>query len=221
MAKWKKIYPDSETLPHIKESDKCRHLMEYIKGGGYKASTANDLISNFKKGYYNSNGEKRSSTELKYREKAIKQFADDLYEFLKRAPQGKLVNISFIPTSKSKKYPKYDDRFELVCEKLSEKFKGDSRFLFKNPIEILNSREQSSRTNEFRGEDYIQKLKDNFSWVWNYFKIPDFFLVFDDVITTGAQFRAYSDFICDNMNTSPRVGGLFWAKAIEKEIQAD
>lgn len=216
MTKWKKIYPDTDTLPHIKESDKCGHLMEYIKGGGYKASKTNDLILNFKKSYYNSDGEKKSSIELGHKEEAIRKFADDLYELLKNSPQEKLVNISFIPTSKSKQDPEYDDRFKLVCKKLSERFKGDTRFLFKNPIEILNSRVQSSRTNEFRGEEYIQKLKNNFSWVWSHSKRPDIFLVLDDVINTGAQFRAYSGFVLENMQNPPQIIGLFWAKAVEK-----
>ena len=217
MAKWEKIRPDPETLRHIKESDKCHHLMEYTKRGGWEASAANSLISNFKKGYFNPDGKKRSPAEIKYREDTIRQFADDLYQFLKKAPQEKLVNISFIPTSKSKKDPKYDDRFELVCKKLSEKFKNDPRFLLKNPIEILKSRKQSSMTSEIRDERYVQKSKNNFSWVWNHSKTPDFFLVFDDVITTGAQFRAYSDLIVENVPNSLIIG-LFWAKAVEKDF---
>ena len=221
--KWGKIRPDPETLRHIKESDECYHLMEYTKRGGWEASAANSLISNFKKGYFYPDGKERDSEQKYYREKAIRQFADDLYQaaddlyqFLKKAPQEKLVNISFIPTSKSKKDPKYDDRFELVRKKISEKFKNDSRFLFKNPIEILKSRKQSSMTSEIRDERYVQKSKNNFSWVWNHSKTPDFFLVFDDVITTGAQFRAYSDLIVENIPNSPIIG-LFWTKAVEKD----
>ena len=82
----------------------------------------------------------------------------------------------------------------------------------------LQSREQSSMTGEIRDERYVQKLKNNFSWVWNHSKNPDFFLVFDDVITTGAQFRAYSDFVLENMKNPPRIVGRLWAKAIEEEV---
>ena len=139
----------------------------------------------------------------------------------KNCSSRKIVNVSFIPTSKSKKDPKYDDRFELVREKLLKKFKGDSRFLFENPIEILNSREQSSMTDEIRGERYVQKLKNNFLRVWDHSKNPDFFLVFDDVITTGSQFRAYSDFVLENMKNPPRIIGRLWAKAIEKEVSSN
>ena len=64
-------------------------------------------------------------------------------------------------------------------------------FCFKNPIEILNSRE------------------------------PDFLVVFDDVINTGAQFRAYSDFILENIQNPPRIIDRLWVKAIEKEFPSN
>ena len=47
---------------------------------------------------------------------------------------------------------------------------------------------------------------------------PDILIVFDDVITTGSQFRAYSEFVFENMKKLPNMIGLFWCKAIEKEI---
>lgn len=41
--------------------------------------------------------------------------------------------------------------------------------------------------------------------------MPEFILVFDDVLTTGAHFRAFKDFLIQSGYTG-KVYGLFWAK---------
>ena len=104
----------------------------------------------------------------------------------------------------------------MVCAKLKKEFQNQLSFHF--PIEVIHSRAQSSRSGHVRDEKYIAELKKSFSWIGFPLKEPDILIIIDDVITTGAQFRAYKEFLLENIQKKPeRIIGLFWAKAIKLE----
>ena len=212
MAQWKRV-TEKDHITYIEESDKCGYYMEYTIGGGWKASEANRLILNFKKDlkmmrnpYY----------EIEHRDDAITQFAKDLSKpisLILKKYSNSIINISFIPTSTSKKDPNYNDRFELVCQKLKDEFQNKISFHF--PIEVIESRPNSSGRNQIRDRDYIKDLKKNFFWQEFPKEEPNILIIFDDVITSGSQFRAYKEFLIENINKKPsKIIGIFWAKAI-------
>ena len=189
--------------------------MEYIKGGGWQASPANSLIYNFKKDLKKINESQYIESQKRYRKDAIDRFYKDLSDPMSIILQKykKSINISFIPTSKSKKDSEYNDRFELVCKKLKAKFQNNISFHF--PIEVITSRKKSSQRQEFRGKERIKELKDNFCWINFPSNEPGTLVIFDDVITTGSQFKAYKEFLLEKMKKEPKIIGLFWAKAIQ------
>ena len=59
-----------------------------------------------------------------------------------------------------------------------------------------------------------KKIKGNYCW--NGFAdnmAPETLVVFDDVLTTGSHFRAFSDFIREN-GFKGKVRGIFWARCV-------
>ena len=131
------------------------------------------------------------------------------------------LNISFIPTSKSKNDPDYSDRFEEVVNQLKSLIQSPS-ISFHQPIEIKEARPEASSSHEYRGDDFVKKIQDNF--IWKEFPDdlkPDVFILFDDIINTGAQFKACKQFLLDNtkkQSNPVQIIGLFWAKAVDNKI---
>lgn len=218
--KWKKLinysdddiqsFVDVTTFRHIVRDDKCFYLMEWIKKGGYH-SKANSLILNFK------NLPKATRQNPRYhKDNAIKQFAKDLFFPLEQIIEkysGKSIFCFFIPSSTSQNDTNYDDRFERVCNHLKNKFQD--KIHFKQPIKVKNSRERSSKSEEFRGDSYVKSIKESFSWEGLH-TTPDVIVIFDDVITAGSQFRACKELILEKTQNNSLIIGLFWSKAIQK-----
>jgi hypothetical protein len=93
--------------------DECYYLLEYTKGGGYKASATNQLITNLKKG-----NDKKGLPEYHYKAEAIETAAYNLRNTLNQAlvEQATLVPI---PPSACKTDPNYDDRMTKVLQALT------------------------------------------------------------------------------------------------------
>ncbi len=215
--KWQKIRTGSNTMDdlinirtfrHIDPDDNCFHLMEWIKGGSYKDSEANSRILNFK------NPPKAQGSNLRYyKDKAIKQFAKDLYcpiESIIKKYQEESICVSFIPSSVSSSDGEYDDRFEKICALLCKKF---SKIHCEQAIRVTESRNKSAQGGKPRDDEYVEKIKQSFTWD-GFSHTPSAIIIFDDVITTGLQFKAYKKLIRENLNNDPIIIGLFWAKAV-------
>ena len=104
---------------YLTEADQCFFFREYTANKDYDYSDyseTNSLIWNFKKRL-----DKKGTSEWKYKEKAIKQIAEEFRESLKAKWFEKYTLVP-IPPSKSKEDPLYDDRAEEFRESLKAKW---------------------------------------------------------------------------------------------------
>ena len=198
---WKRIEPLN--LPrYIKNNDSCFHARDYISGGGYTSCETNQLISNFKKPL----SKKKKEKEWWHRNQAVRTFKSEVAQFFMNPKiKTKLNTITAIPSSKIKDHSEYDNRFEDLFNEL----KKTNLNLFEEwPVKIKNNIEASHRG----GERTPESIKANYIWEGFKKRDPKILFVFDDIITTGAHFRAMSDFLRDNKYEGYIVG-LIWARA--------
>lgn len=185
-----------ETLPNPPSNldlnqDTCYFAREFISGGGFAFGT-NQLIFNFKKG-----PEKKGTVEWSYKESAVKQFAAEL-------PFKKPSTIAFIPTSKRRDDTRYDPRFDMLADELGLLCPFIS---IEEPIEIAASREAVHYQHGPRSvADYLTTYR----WIGFRNQPVDRLIVVDDVLTSGAQFKAYKATVqkhCPELD----VIGVFWS----------
>ena len=87
---------EKQHLSHLKPDDIWVYARKYKSGTGYKGGQTNSLVLNFKK-----SPSKRGTHEWSYREKAIKQFKEDVEPLLKTNPYSGVLTA--VPSSKTNK----------------------------------------------------------------------------------------------------------------------
>ena len=195
--KWKKC--EQGQVFHLKENDFLVYAREFVSGKGYQGGLTNSLILNFKKPPY----KKENPPEWKHREKAVKQFAKEIELLLRSIKRAVLTAI---PSSNKKDHPKYDNRFE---DLFIEILKSHPEWIIEWPVEIKENIEPSHISKE-KNPDVLKK---NYFWKGFKNKEPEALYIFDDIMTTGAHFRAMSDFLRENQYKG-KIIGICWAKAV-------
>lgn len=186
-----------ENFPcRLDESDDCYYARDYISEGGYQASEANDLITNFKK-----SPEKKGRPEWKYKEKAIKRFATEIAYI----PNIEEFYVTCIPSSKAKGDPNYDSRLEDTVRYLKQ---------IKPGVEIgfPFSIKKSMTAAHYGGSRDVDQIYSNLLWSHIKSKKSNIVLI-DDVLTTGAHFKACKKLILEKIPKA-NVIGLFWARTV-------
>ena len=169
---------------------------EYKSQLGYGGSRTNRLILNFKKSPL-----KEGTREWQYRAEAIKMFAREIEKLFK--PKSTAA-ITAIPSSKPRAHPEYDNRFENLFQEL---LKTRPQLNIEWPVEIRKMI-PSSHHGGTRDPDDIKR-----NYIWKGFKSsPERLGILDDVLTTGAYFRAMSDFLKDN-GYKGQIIGIFWSRS--------
>lgn len=192
---WKKI--EQHDLPrYLTPGDVCYHAREYIAGGGWQASEANQLILNFKKG-----PEKKATGEWYWKVRAIEQFAREVADL-----SLKDFCLVAIPTSKPNGHPQHDERFYLM---LGELHRLRPKWHIEEPI----VRAAPCQAQHEGGNRSIHAARRTMRWE-GFEAIPSkgVFLI-DDVLTWGTNFKACQQMIREHHPDLP-VGGLFWARTI-------
>ena len=190
---------EEQHLPHIKPDDIWVYAREYQSGTGYEGGPTNSLVLNLKK-----SPSKRGRREWSYREKAIKQFKEDVEPLLKTNPYSGVLTA--VPSSKTKDHPEYNNRFEDLFRELLQSL---PRWLVEWPVEIKEDQEPV----HLSGERNLELFKQNYIWKGFKNKEPKILCIFDDVITTGSHLRAMSDFLRENKYKG-KIIGICWAKTI-------
>jgi hypothetical protein len=194
---WKKIDAiELLNLPHLNSDDDCYYAKDYYSGTGYQGGEVNNDILNFKKA--------PNLPGQNYRTEAIYKFAIEA-SVLIDCESKKTYAVTAIPSSKSKSDPLYTKRFEDFFSELS-KIRPclDVIWPVSSKITITPAHIGGYRNPKNIEENYqFDGFKEN---------APDFILVFDDVLTSGAHFRAFKDFLIKS-GYSGKVYGVFWAKS--------
>ena len=197
---WSKLDRKShEEFPvYLDDTDDCYYAREYIAGGGFQASEANRLISNFKKGV-----ERRDKEyEWRHRVRAVNQFALELRLLL-----PKNSTVASIPSSKYLSDPEYDNRFEDMFSALKQ-LRPDIKI--ETPLSAISSIVPSHHG----GTRHPDKILKNLSWNGFQRGVPRHIILVDDVITSGGHFKACKDLIEENC-PEICVLGIFWARRVE------
>ncbi len=198
---WKKIERTEHGFPScLNVNDDCWYAREYIAGGSYQDSETNSLIHNFKKDH-----EKRCKQEWYYKGEAIKKFAQEL-NYLDFTDN----TVIFIPPSYAHDAAEYDDRFEQTLDLLK---KTCPNINIQKPIVRTINKEPSHLGGPRDYQSIRQGLK------WNGFThLTSTVVIIDDLITSGSHFTVCRDMIKEKYPEVP-IGGVFWAKRIEKVIE--
>jgi hypothetical protein len=193
---------DELYLPHhwyLNATDECYFSGEYTAGQGYAYSATNQLILNLKKKM-----ERRGLPDWGYKAKAIREAAADLRDSL--LPEF-LSSATFVPIPPSKVIgdPEYDDRMTQVVELLGENV--DAR-------ELVYQMESTP-------EAHMAETRPGPTVLYNNYQIqdtripptPSQIAVVDDVLTTGAHFKAMKRILQESFPGLPVIG-LFLARRV-------
>lgn len=195
---------------YLDSSDNCYFLREYIPRVGFSGGETNSLISNFKKSM-----DRKGRSEWSHKERAIKQLAKEFANALNPA-WLKIATLVPIPPSKTKNNPLYDDRMTQVL-RLIGGYRGldcDVRELIIQTVDMAAAHTTEERPHP--GEIECNYLIDESIATPE----PKTIGLFDDILTTGAHFRAAKNLLMNRFPTVP-ITGIFVARRIIPPIDWD
>jgi hypothetical protein len=193
---------DELYLPHhyyLTATDECYFGGEYTAGQGYAHSATNQLIHNLKKDMA-----RRGLPEWRYKEGAIRQVAANLRDSL--TPEF-LASATFVPVPPSKvaSDPEYDDRMTQVLQLLGGHI--DVR-------ELVAQRESTERVHTAASRPKPPELYNNYEIVQPFTDPPPSQVaVVDDLLTTGAHFKAMQRILTETY-PNIHVVGIFIARRV-------
>lgn len=162
---------------YLSDEDSIIYLGEYTARKGFSYSDTNQVIFSLKKPM-----DRRGRAEWKYKMHAISECSNALSDAL-----GKFVNeITFVPVppSKSKTHAMYDDRILRILNGLTSASAIDIREIIFQRNDRKAAHECATRPNP---EDLHEILSVDNTKIFNPHQNV---AIFDDVITTGASFKA-------------------------------
>ena len=182
---------------HLTPDDDCYYLREYTSHKGSGASDTNNLILNFKK-----EPDRVGRPEWRYKEEAVRQLAAEFKAA--NAISGGWTWVP-IPPSRTKSDPLYDDRLLWMLRVMGRGETLDVRELIS---QTGNIRAAHSAATRLRPEEIAahyavdESVADPF---------PKGIILFDDVLTTGAHFKAAKR-ILEERFPGIRIIGVFIAR---------
>lgn len=200
MKRWKEI-DDSTRVTHLEKEDKCFFAREFKRNQGYKAGETNSMIINFKMSPL-----KKNDKAWFFRNKDLKRLAAEASELLKLDSN---VHVTSVPSSKIPTDPLYDNRFEDFFSEL-KKIRQNINIVF--PI----GNHQSVQASHHGGTRDVDELIANMKWNGFPNGAPEHLLVFDDILTSGAHFKAYKIFLRNN-GFNGNVYGVFLARTVNSD----
>jgi len=197
---WKKIDCGilvADAPVYLDETDTCYYALDYVSGGGFRAGDGNDLISNFQKPV-----SLKNTGQWKHKERAIEYIGAMVASALSDG-----VHIAAMPTSKVEHDPEYDDR---LIRALAAAKKRKPPLMVHRPIGRSAS---SAKAKSGSGSRNPAAIIQDLTWLGFDGAEPEWFFLFDDVITTGGHFKACVQLTAQHC-PKVKVAGLFCAKTM-------
>ena len=163
---------------HLTEDDHCYFIGEYTARQGFAYSATNNLILNFKKTL-----DRRGRPEWRYKEHALRTAAAAFRRALNPEALDRLTFVP-VPPSKAKGDPLYDDRLMRMLRAIRPEPPLDIRELIvqTQSTDAVHDREIRPRPEEIEALYRIDETLRE--------PAPRLVAVVDDLLTTGAHFRA-------------------------------
>jgi len=176
-------------------------MREYTAGQGFSYSETNDLISNFKK-----SPRVRNTFQWVYKQRALEHFAAELAASLnpKWLATATLVPI---PPSKARDDPEYDDRMTDLLRHLAADRACDIRELLVQRTSTVAAHTGTTTRSPTR----IAALYDLDEGLTD--PPPVQIGLFDDVLTSGAHFKAAQQLLLRRFPGIP-IAGIFLARTV-------
>lgn len=180
--------------------DRCYFLGEYTARQGYTYSSTNQLILNFKKA-----PDRRGRPEWRYKEQSIRQAATALRHALGASPPP-FVFVP-VPPSKVRGDPLYDDRVKRMLLAIWPDQNPDVR-------EMIVQSESTDAAHESPQRPTPPDIEARYE-IDDALAIPEpkSIAIVDDVLTTGAHFRAASSVLAARF-PGLQIVGLFLARRV-------
>jgi len=193
---------------HLDEDDDCFFLGEYTARRGFAFSDTNNLILNLKK-----TPDRRGKLEWQHKEHAILVAAQALKNSIKKSWLRSATFVP-IPPSKARDDPMYDDRMSRLIQAIDLSHPVDCRELVLQTESTEAAHEQDHRP----GPDEIRAL---YALDPNLIDpIPSRIVICDDVLTTGAHFKAMQDTLRDACPDA-QIVGCFIARRVPEAIDVE
>ena len=186
---------------YLTDEDDCYFIGDYTARQGYDHSATNHLIINFKKRL-----DRRHLPEWRYKKQAIEKAATAFREAL--TPDG-LDDLTFvpIPPSKAKQHPLYDDRLTCMLKSIRPTPPLDIRELIVQPESTDPVHDDDDRPSPQELEERYQ-ISETLV-----LPSPNVIAIVDDVLTTGAHFRAVKSLLSVQFPKA-EIFGLFIARRV-------
>lgn len=206
---------DLETYYHLDTSDICYYTCDYIAGAGYSAGPGNSLISNLKK----PESDKINKPQAyKYKIRAMHEVAELLADSFEYSVASQCVFVP-IPPSRIPGDPEYDDRLFTIL-KLFAKHTLDRYSTNINVRKMVVQTQSYNAAHKSEGERPKLEFYESIYRVHEEDKdvLPQSIILFDDVLTTGAHFKAAKNvlqrYFMSKYKHKVSIIGLFIAKTI-------
>ncbi len=199
------ILPDHS---YLEPTDICFFFGEYSARKGFAFSATNHLIINFKKPV-----DRRGRPEWQYKEWAIYTAAAAFRTAFNNEWLDKATLVP-MPPSKAKTDPLYDDRVVRMLHAIRPTPVLDIRELIVQKESTDAAHEQASRP---RPEDLVDRYQVNEMLTE---RAPAEIGLFDDVLTTGAHFKA-GQTVLQRAFPAARIVGLFVARRVPEAVDVE
>lgn len=195
---------DPVTLPdhsHLVATDEAYYLGEYTARQGYSFSVTNNLVLNFKKSVT-----LRDSPQWKWKGRAISEAATAFGAALNQEWLNGATLVP-IPPSKAENDPLHDDRVIQMLRAIRPNGPLDIRELIVQTRSTAAAHELQNRPgpNDILGHYQFDPALQ--------LPTPHTIGIFDDVLTTGAHFKA-AQMLLRNQFPQARIVGLFIARRV-------
>ena len=199
---------DDLALPdhfYLTPADECYFLGEYTARKGYAFSATNQLILNFKKSV-----DKRGTAQWRYKERAIDEAAAAFRTALNKEWLDTATLVP-IPPSKSKTDALYDDRLVRMVRGIRAQPPIDVR-------ELIFQRASTAAVHDQENRPTPEQIRANYA-IDPALGDPDPQVIglFDDVLTTGAHFRAASSALRQSL-PGAKIIGFFIARRVPETV---
>lgn len=187
---------------YLSPEDECYYFGEYISRGGYSASEVNQLILNFKKPV-----DRIGTSQYAYKLREIERVGRLVSEILSVEILERFTFVP-VPPSKSRDHPLYDDRLIQSLRRAHPDL--DVRELILSSCSDRSHHEYGTEERRPTPEQLENRYIINEAELQS--QVKPGIVIFDDILTTGAHFKACKSFLGRSL-PGTLIIGLFIGRA--------